>query len=72
MTENLSKSISDIKPHMKKFQRTPNRKMPNKQNKNKRNNPTYKHIIFKLQKIKDKLKSITEKRRDKDKNCKLP
>ena len=50
MAENVPKFISDTKPQIQEAQRTPSRINAKK--------TTHRHIIFKLQKIKDKEKML--------------
>ena len=47
--------MSDTKPQIQGVQKTPNKIRKTKQNKTKIYSPTALHIIFKLQKIKDKV-----------------
>ena len=62
MTENFLKLVSDTKPEIQEAQRIPRTINAKKKQKNKKT--ISKHIIFKLQKIKDK-KVLTETRRKK-------
>lgn len=57
ITKNLSYLMSDIKPQMEEFQRTPSRINIRK--------ATSRHIIFKVQKIKDFFKNSERSQRGK-------
>ena len=59
MTENFPKVMSDTKPQIQEVQRTLNRILNAKQ---KRNKPPQRHIMFKLQKIKEKEKNQRERK----------
>ena len=59
MTENFMKLMPGTKQHMQETQRTPSRKYSK--------TSTLRHIIFKLQKIKDKGKILKEGREKKKK-----
>ena len=63
MTENFIKLMPGTKQHMQETQRTPSRKYSK--------TSTLRHIIFKLQKIKDKGKILKEGREKKKKNLSI-